>query len=66
MGRLKQFVNNELWLTMFLLGLIAGVLVMVWIVPRTKFINTIPYEQNCVDVTALNQTQSFCKEVSHD
>lgn len=49
-----------------LVGFVVGVLLMLYIVPRTRMINTIPATQECTTVKVYNQSQDFCKEVKDE
>jgi len=52
--------KEERW-TWVSIGFAACFLFMLWFVPRTRIIDTIPAQQECVKVTIFEQTESFCK-----
>lgn len=56
-------IFKDFGVLIFIVGFFTGVLLMVWFVPRTRLINTIPATQECTTVTVYDQSQDFCKEV---
>lgn len=53
--------SKNMWLTWVVMGFVIGVAAALLLVATTRIVTPKRYEQECIDITALDTTAKFCR-----